>query len=138
MDVYKRLRELQITLPKPPEPAGLYVPCRMTGNLLYTSGHDCIQDGKLPYKGKLGKDLSIDEGYDAARLTMLNCLATIEKEIGNLNRINKIVKMLALVNSTNDFIEQPAVINGASRLLIDRKSTRLNSSHVAISYAVFC
>lgn len=119
MNVYKRLKELNITLPIPPKPAGLYVPCRLRGNVLYTSGQDCRINGQLAYEGKLGIDLSIEEGYEAARLTMINCLAVIEQEIGDLNRVKKIVKLLSFVNSTEDFIEQPSVINGASQVLID-------------------
>lgn len=119
MDVNERLKELGIVLPSPPKPAGLYVPCRLRGNVLYTSGQDCRINGELAYAGKLGKDLSVEEGYDAARLTMLNCLALIQEELGNLNRVKKIVKLLSFVHSTDDFIEQPSVINGASQVLID-------------------
>ncbi|AOV07449.1 RidA family protein [Sporosarcina ureilytica] len=119
MSIYKRLRELEIVLPTPPKPAGLYVPCRLMGNVLYTSGQDCRIDGKLAYEGKLGRDLTVEQGYDAARLTMLNCLAVIEQEIGDLNRIKQIIKLLSFVNSTDSFIAQPSVINGASQVLID-------------------
>lgn len=119
MGVNQRLIELGIQLPNVPEPAGLYVPCRRLGNVLYTSGQDCRINGKLAYEGKLGRDLSVDEGYEAARLTMLNCLAVIEQELGDLNRVKKIIKLLSFVNSTYDFAEHPAVINGASHVLID-------------------
>jgi enamine deaminase RidA (YjgF/YER057c/UK114 family) len=119
MNVYDRLKELGIALPTAPKPAGLYIPCQLRGNVLYTSGQDCKVNGKLAYEGKLGKDLSIEEGYKAARLTMFNCLAVIEQEIGDLNRVKKIIKLLGFINSTDNFFEQPSVINGASRVLID-------------------
>lgn len=119
VDIYERLKELEITLPKTPEPAGLYVPCRRRGNVLYTSGQDCRINGVLAYEGKLGRDLTVEEGYDAARLTMLNCLSVIQAELGDLNRIKSIVKLLSFVNSTDSFIEQPSVINGASQVLLD-------------------
>ncbi len=119
MDVYKRFKQLGIELPTTPEPAGLYVACQRFGNAIYTSGQDCRINGNLVYEGKLGKNLSIEEGYDAARITMLNCLAVIEKELEDLNRIKKFVKLLCFVNSTDEFIEQPSVMDGASQLLID-------------------
>jgi|SRR5690625_1561110 len=119
MAVYKRLEKLGIELPTSPTPAGLYVACQRFGNAIYTSGQDCRINGDLVYEGKVGRDLTIEEGYDAARLTMLNCLAVIEKELGDLNRIKKFIKLLCFVNSTENFIEQPSVMNGASQLLLD-------------------
>lgn len=119
MDIYEKLKQLEIELPTTPTPSGLYVTCQRFGNAIYTSGQDCRINGNLVYEGKIGKDLTIEEGYDAARLTMLNCLAVIEKELGDLNRIKKFVKLLCFVNSTEEFIEQPSVMNGASQLLVD-------------------
>ena len=120
MNIYDRLDELNLTLPKAPEPAGLYITSQTTGNLLYTSGQDCrAENGEFPFTGKVGVDLSVEEGYEAARLTALNCLSVIEKELGDLNRVKKIVKLLCFVTSKDDFIEQPSVMNGASQLLID-------------------
>jgi len=119
MNIYDRLEELGMELPKPPTPAGLYMPCRRVGNLLYTSGQDCRIDGELAYSGKVGQDLTIEEGYEAARLTMMNCLAVIEQELGDLNKVNKFIKLLGFINTSNDFIEQPSVMNGASQVLLD-------------------
>ncbi len=120
MNVYDRLKELNITLPKAPEPAGLYITSQVTGNLLYTSGQDCrAENGELPFTGKVAVDITVEEGYEAARLTALNCLAVIEKELGDLNRVTKIVKLLCFVHSKDDFFEQPTVMNGASQLIMD-------------------
>lgn len=133
MDTNNRLKELGIELPSTPNPAGLYVPCRRVGNLLYTSGQDCRINGKLMYEGKVGKDLTIDEGYQAARLTMLNCLAVVQQEIGDLNRVQNIVKLLCFVNSPDDFTEQPSVMNGASQVLIDVFGEVGNHARTALS-----
>lgn len=114
----ERLRDLNITLPEPPKPAANYVTIKRIGNLVYTSGQDARKNGKLMYQGKLGKDLSIEEGYQSARNTILNCLAILKSELGSLDRIEQFVKLTGYVNSTADFIDQPQVINGASDLLV--------------------
>ena len=116
-NVEKKLKELGIELPEPPQPAAAYVPAKATGNLVYTSGQDCRVNGKLKYKGKVGSDLSVEEGYDAARQVMINILAVLKAHIGNLDRIKQVVKVLGFVNSADGFVEQPYVINGASELL---------------------
>lgn len=115
--IEKRLRELNIVIPDAPNPAAVYVPVKRVGNLLYTSGQDCRKDGELIYSGKLGSDLTIEQGYEAARQTMINCIAVIKEEIGDLNKIKQIVKLLGFVNSAPGFVEQPYVMNGASELL---------------------
>ena len=116
-EVEKRLKELGIELPKPSKPTAVYVPAVTTGNLVYTSGKDCKVNGEFLYTGKLGKDLTLEQGQEAARQTMINLLAVLKKHIGDLDRINRIVKVLGFVNSTPDFTDQPLVINGASELL---------------------
>lgn len=116
-EVEKRLKELGIELPKPSKPTAVYVPAVTTGNLVYTSGNDCKVNGEFLYTGKLGKDLTLEQGQEAARQTMINLLAVLKKHIGDLDRINRIVKVLGFVNSTPDFTDQPLVINGASELL---------------------
>lgn len=111
------LDELNITLPEPPKPAAVYVPAKRVGNLVYTSGQDCRIDGKLLYEGKVGSDLTIEQGQEAARQTMINCLAVLQAEIGDLNKVKQVVKLLGFVNSAPGFVEQPYVMNGASELL---------------------
>jgi len=113
----RRLQELDIEIPEPPEPVAAYVLARKAGNLVFCSGQGPMQEGKFVYKGKVGSDINVDEGYDAARICALNCLAAIKSEIGTLNRIDKIVKVRGFVSSTEGFGEQPEVVNGASELL---------------------
>lgn len=115
--IEEKLAELGIDLPEAPKPVAIYVPAKTFGNLVYVSGQDCRVDGVLKYTGKVGSDVTIEEGYDAARQTMINALAVLKEHIGDLNRVKQIVKLLALVNSADGFIEQPIVINGASELL---------------------
>lgn len=111
------LKELGIELPEVPKPAAVYLPAKTVGNLVYTSGHDCRVNGTLLYEGKVGSDLTVEQGQEAARQTMINCLATLKKEIGDLDRVKQVVKLLGFVNSAPGFVEQPYVINGASELL---------------------
>jgi enamine deaminase RidA (YjgF/YER057c/UK114 family) len=115
--IKQRLQELGITLPEPPPVAAIYVPAVTVGNLVYTSGNDCRVNGKLMFQGKVGQDLTIEQGQLAARQTMINLLAVLEAHLGDLDRIERIVKLLAFVNSAPGFAEQPYVINGASALL---------------------
>lgn len=115
--IEKRLADLGIVLPEAPKPAAAYVPAKTVGNLVYTSGQDCRVNGVLKYQGKIGKDLNVEQGYDAARQTMINCLAVLKAHIGNLDKVKQIVKLLGFVNSADGFVEQPYVINGASELL---------------------
>lgn len=115
--IENKLQEMGISLPEPPKPAASYIPVKQVGNLLYTSGQDCRKDGTLIFRGKVGKDLNVEEGYQAARQCMINCLSVIKAHIGDLDRIKQVVKMLAFVNSADGFVEQPYVINGGSELL---------------------
>ncbi len=117
INIEEKLNELGIKVPEAPKPAAVYVPAKTVGNLVYTSGQDCRVNGKLLYEGKVGSDLTVEQGYEAARQTMINCLAVLKAEIGDLSRVKQIVKLLAFVNSAPGFVEQPYVINGASELL---------------------
>lgn len=133
MCIDKKLKELNIQLPIAPSPVAKYVLIKKVGNLLYTSGQDCRRDGELLYEGKLGKDLSVEEGYNAAKETAINCLAVLKQELGSLDRIKQIVKVLGFVNSTDSFIEQPAVINGASELFVEVFGEKGKHARSAIS-----
>src|SRR5699024_7053213 len=115
--VEENLKKLGIELPEAPEPAAVYIPVQQTGCLVYTSGQDCRKNGKLLYTGKLGTDLSIEEGQKAARQSAINCLAVLKSHVKDLDNIKKIVKVLSFVNSSPGFIDQPYVVNGASELL---------------------
>lgn len=112
-----RIAELGIELPTEIPPAGNYLRYMKTGNLLFTSGHLPDSAGPPIHVGKLGRDLTVDQGYEAAREAMINMLGTVRNALGSLDRVTRVVKLLGMVNSTEDFIEQPQVINGASDLL---------------------
>lgn len=114
-----RLRELGIELPPPPEAVANYLGLVEVGNLVFVSGHGPTQDGELIYRGKLGRDVDVPTGQLAARLTMLNFLGTLQAGIGSLDRVERIVKLLVLVNSDPEFKEQHLVANGASDLLVE-------------------
>jgi enamine deaminase RidA (YjgF/YER057c/UK114 family) len=118
MRVEAKLGELGLELPPTPRPAANYVGAVQTGNLLYISGHGPTKGGQFAYIGKVGKDLSIEQGYEAARLVALNCLASAKAVLGDLDRVTRVVKILGMVNCSEDFGEQPKVINGASDLLV--------------------
>lgn len=117
-DVYEVLTEKKITLPQPPPKGGVYTPVQEFGDaFLYCSG--CgpdLGDGNTVV-GKLGKDLTVEEGQQAARNCMLNLLANLDAQLGDLNKIKQFVKVLAFVNGTDDFTQQPQVVNGGSNLL---------------------
>lgn len=116
-DIDDRLLELGITLNEPSKPVGNYVNSVRTGNLIYMAGLGPL--GPNGYiTGKLGQDLSIAEGYDAARYTAISQLTALKAEIGDLNKVKKIVKVFGMVNSTPTFTQQPAVINGFSDLMV--------------------
>lgn len=114
-----RLNELGIQLPRPPTPVGSYVTVVRTGDLLFTSGHGpSLPEGGL-VTGKVGVDVDLDTARDAARLTGLNLLATLRQELGSLDRVRRVVKVLGMVNCAPDFGQHPAVINGCSDLFVD-------------------
>ena len=122
MHAERKLEALGLSLPPIPQPVANYVPLVRTGNLLFVSGHGpgVITDGKLSFiQGKLGKDLDVEQGYDAARQVMLNILQSVKQELGNLDKVKRVVKLLGFVNCTPDFPDQPKVINGASDLLVE-------------------
>lgn len=116
MSVYDKLKELNITLPPVSTPAAAYVPFAQTGNLLFLSGHLAKKEGKA-WVGQLGKNITTEEGKAAARAVAVDLMGTLHAATGDLNRIKRIVKVMSLVNSTPDFIEQHLVTNGASELL---------------------
>lgn len=114
MSIEDRLKELNIELPEIPGPGGNYVPAVRTGNLLYLSGK-----GSGPSTGKVGTDVDIETAYQDARRVGLVLIAVMKAELGSLDRVNRIVKVLGMVNSGPDFGEQPKVINGCSDLFVE-------------------
>ena len=116
--IEQRIKELGYELPEAPKPVAAYIPAVQSGNLVFTAGQIPIKNGQLLYKGKLGDNIDIDTGQDAARLTALNCLSVIKSLIGDLDRINRIVKLTVFVNGIDDFADAPKVANGASEFLV--------------------
>jgi enamine deaminase RidA (YjgF/YER057c/UK114 family) len=121
--IEKRLKELNIVLPRPPKPVANYIPGVKVGEVLYVSGTIGTVPGPddediLPYKGKLGKELSIEEGYQSARLVAINHLAMIKAVIGDLDNVVRIVKMVGYINAAPAFKDAPKVLNGASDLFV--------------------
>jgi len=117
MSANQRLSELGITLPPVAKPAGAYVPAVVSGNLVFTAGQIPLVDGKLIATGKVGRDLTADQGKDIARVCVLNAIAAVQSVLGDLDRVKKIVKVVGFVASDPSFTQQPAVVNGASELL---------------------
>ena len=119
MSADKRLKENNINLPEAPAPVGSYVASKIVGKLLYISGQISMSSKGELIKGKLGKDLNTEEGYKAAERCALSILAQAKKILsGDLDKIKSCIKIVGFVNSTDDFIEQPKVINGASDMLV--------------------
>lgn len=116
MSAEAKLAELGITVPGVPKPVAAYVPFVQSGNLVFTSGQICMENGQLKYKGKVGQDLTPEEGYQAARLCAINTLAVLKAAIGSLDKVEQIVKVTVFVNSADGFLGQPQVANGASEL----------------------
>ncbi|MEM7051036.1 MAG: RidA family protein [Acidobacteriota bacterium] len=114
-----RLAKLGLELPTLPPPAANYVRAVRTGNLVFLSGHGPWRAEGGYIKGRLGDDVSVEQGYEAARLTALAMLSSLKGEIGDLDRVRRIVKVLGMVRSTPDFTQQSAVINGCSDLLVE-------------------
>ncbi len=116
MKIEERIKEMGLELPELPKPMANYVPAAKTGNLLFLSGHG-PQKGTTK-SGKVGQDLTLEEGYEAAKNTALCLLSTIKNAVGDLDKVKRVVKVVGFVNCTEDFTDQPKVINGASDLFV--------------------
>ncbi|MCZ6747738.1 MAG: RidA family protein [SAR324 cluster bacterium] len=133
MSVEDRLKELGIELPPAPPPAANYVPYMQEGSLVFVAGQvPRAADGSLPYRGKVGRELSEDEGYQAARLCALNCLAQVKAALGSLDRVKQVVRIGGFVNSTEEFVNHPEVINGASDVVVEVFGERGRHARAAI------
>lgn len=131
-DVNERLKELGIVLPEVTMPKWAYVPAVRTGNLVYVSGQVAVKDGKLLHQGHVGREVTIEEGYACARQCAINALAVLKWQLGDLNRVRRIVKVTGWVNCYPDFAEQPRVMNGASELLQEVFGDRGQHARAAI------
>ena len=118
MTYEEKLISLGLKLPEAPKPVATYVPAVQTGNLLFLSGVLPMRNGQLAFMGKLGRDLTVPEGIEAAKAAILNALAIAKQELGSLDRITRVVKVVGHVASADGFAEQPQVLNGASDLLV--------------------
>lgn len=117
-DPETKLKELKIELFNPVAPMANYVRAVRTGNLIYLAGHGPTRSDGTNIQGKVGRDLTVEQGYDAARQTGIALLSTLKSEIGDLSKVKRIVKVLGMVNCTEDFKDQPKVINGFSDLMV--------------------
>jgi len=131
-DPEARLAALGITLPPAPSPVANYVNGVQTGNLIFLAGKGPKRADGSEVHGKLGKDLGIEEGYEAARITAINQLAVLKTMLGDLGRVKRVVKVLGMVNSDPDFVEQPAVINGFSDLIVEVFGERGRHARAAV------
>ncbi len=119
MSAEARIQELGLKLPPPPPPGGVYKPIVIVGNIAYVSGHGPLLDDESYITGRVGDEIDLEGAQAAARQTGLALLSTMHAQLGSLNRVKRIIKSLALVNSTSDFTQQPLVINGYSELMRD-------------------
>ena len=115
----KRIQELHITLPAPPKPIAKYKPAVQAGNILYVSGHGPAKVEGVLLAGKLGKELTVEQGKQTARAVGLHILATVKATIGSLDKVKRLIKTLGMVNCTPDYKDQPQVINGFSELMAE-------------------
>ena len=117
MIIEQKLQEMGLSLPELAKPVAAYVPAVRVGNAVYTSGQIPLVKGEVKCKGKLGREFSVEDGYEAAKICALNCLAAAKSVVGDLDKIEKVVKVVGFVNSEAGFTDQPKVVNGASELL---------------------
>ncbi len=119
MDIYERLKEMNLELPPAPPLGGFYVPVRRAGNLLFTAGQGWTREGIPVIRGKAGEDVTIEEAQEAARICALNILSILHSYTGNLNRVKGVIKILGFVASAHGFNDQPLVLNAASQMFVD-------------------
>jgi enamine deaminase RidA (YjgF/YER057c/UK114 family) len=117
MTIEEKLRQMGLELPEPSTPVAAYVPTVRTGNLVFVSGQVPREKGELKYRGHVGGNISVEDGCAAARLCALNALSAVKREIGNLARLRRIVKVTGYISSSAGFNEQPKVLDGASLFL---------------------
>jgi enamine deaminase RidA (YjgF/YER057c/UK114 family) len=136
VSIESRLKKIGLSLPDAPKPVAAYIPAKQTGNLVFTAGQLPMVNGELISKGLLGQDVEIDEANKAARICTLNALAAIKGAIGDLDRIKQIVRVVGYVASVPTFTQQPAVVNGASELLLEIFGENGKHARSAVGMAV--
>ena len=133
MKTEQRLTELGIELPNAPAPAGNYVAAMQVGKLLYISGAICLVDGEMTHTGKVGEIRDLEYGKAAARVCSLNLLAVAKKELGDLDRLSRIIQLNGFVNAVHGFADSPTVINGASDTLVEILGDRGRHTRAAVA-----
>ena len=133
--IEKRLKELSIEIPTPPNPAGSYIPVVTTGNLAFVSGQIPMKDGRVVFEGKVPNVQTLDSAREAAKICIINGLAQLKANLGTLDKITKFVRISGFVNSEPDFTEHPKVINAASDLLVNIFGDMAKHSRIAVGVA---
>jgi enamine deaminase RidA (YjgF/YER057c/UK114 family) len=134
--VEDHLIDLNLMLPEIPKPVAAYIPAKQTGNLVFTAGQLPVVNGELITKGLLGQDVEIEDAKNAARICTLNALAAIKGVIGDLDRIKQVVRVVGYVASIPTFTQQPAIVNGASELLLEIFGEKGKHARSAVGMAV--
>lgn len=134
--IEERIKELGYDLPELKDPIYDFVPAVVHGDVVYLSGHLPFIEGKLQVKGKLGDTVTLEEGYEASRICVINLLASLKKAIGSLDKVERILKVTGFVNSASGFTSQPDVINAASKLLLEIFGEKGKHARSAVGAAV--
>ena len=132
--IEEKIKSLEITLPNPPTPAGSYIPAVKTGNLLFISGQIPMEDGKVLFTGKV-TDNNIDTAQKSAKMCAINLIAQMKRELGNLDKVTRIVRLSGFVNSDSEFYQHPKVINAASDLIFEVFGDKGKHSRIAVGVA---
>ena len=135
MEIENKLKALGIELPKPPTPAANYIGYVRVGNLLFIGGNIGRIDGVIKYRGKVGAEISVEQAYDAARNCALNHLAIMKSALGDLDKVERIVKVLGYVNVAPGFVDMPKVVNGESDLLVQVFGEKGRHTRAAVGVA---
>jgi len=135
MKIEQKIEKLGYRVPEASKPLGVYVPVVRVGNLLFVGGKIPLVQGQLRYKGKVGKDLTVEEGYEAAKTCVLNLLSVIKTELGDLDKVQRIIKIAGYINSASGFTEQSKVLNGASEFLLEVFGDKGRHARAAIGVA---
>jgi len=135
-NIENKIKELGLQLPEPPKPLAAYIPAKQVGNLIFTAGQLPMVNGEIILKGLLGQDVEIDPAYNAAKICTLNALSAIKGVIGDLDKIKQVVRVVGYVASVPTFIQQPAVVNGASELLLEIFGENGKHARSAVGMAV--
>ncbi len=135
-NIESRIKEIGFSLPEAPKPVAAYIPAKKTGNLIFTAGQLPMVNGELISKGLLGQDVEVEEANKAARICTINALAAIKGIIGDLDQIEQIVRVVGYVASVPTFTQQPAVVNGASELLLEIFGENGKHARSAVGMAV--